>query len=50
MTACGPLWGPIAGGAESLPLPEASARFWAAVPPLWKTGSLRPGLFTEDEK
>ena len=50
MTACEPLCGPIAGGAESLPLPAVSSRIWAAVPHLWREDSPYPGLFAEDEK
>ena len=54
MTACGPLCALIAGGAESLPLPEALARFWAAVPPFRRnaySGHLPPpNRFARDEK
>ena len=54
MTACEPLCSPIAGGAESLPLPEALARFWAAVPPFRRnaySGHLPPpNRFARDER
>ena len=50
MTACEPLCGPIAGGAESLSLPADRGRIWAAAPPFWREGFPHPGLFAEDEK
>lgn len=41
MTACEPLCGPIAGGAESLPLPADRDRIWTIVPLFWRNAYSR---------